>query len=239
MAKRTKKTPSNPDPADVIPKSQAEQLETKLAVLPKGTLTITSDEARANAESLLEKVAEARGYVNEIFDPVVKSAHAAHKAALSAKKTAMEPVDKADKAIRAGLKIYLQQQRKRQEEEQRKLEEERKQQEAAEREILEETASKAALEGNKDRAEKLMAQAKRTTSTRRSPRPASAPDTGTTLRTTWDVEISEPDKVPVYYGTQLIRTIDVRALRKIASETDGEAVIPGVKFIKDSSLVRK
>ena len=60
---------------------------------------------------------------------------------------------------------------------------------------------------------------------------------GTHLRETWDVVITDESKVPVTWNNHVIRTIDISALKEIAKFTDGKADIEGVRFYKRQTVV--
>lgn len=60
---------------------------------------------------------------------------------------------------------------------------------------------------------------------------------GTHLREVWEVEITDPDAVPIKYGNVVIRDINVNALKDIAKFEDGQAQIDGVKFYKKKVAV--
>lgn len=60
---------------------------------------------------------------------------------------------------------------------------------------------------------------------------------GTHLREVWEVEITDPDAVPIKYGNVVIRDINVKALKDIAKFEDGKAQIDGVKFYKKKVTV--
>lgn len=60
---------------------------------------------------------------------------------------------------------------------------------------------------------------------------------GTHIREVWDVEITDPDAVPIKYGKMVIRDINIQKLKDIAKYEEGKADIPGVKFIKKKVTV--
>jgi hypothetical protein len=74
--------------------------------------------------------------------------------------------------------------------------------------------------------------------------PVKAPEpmkvAGTRTREYWTAVIENPELVPAYIdgmGVKVcIRTIDESKLKEIAKQTEGKAVIPGVKFVKETRV---
>lgn len=60
---------------------------------------------------------------------------------------------------------------------------------------------------------------------------------GTHIREVWEVEITDPDAVPIKYGNVVIRDINTKALKDIAKFEDGKAEIDGVRFFKKKVTV--
>jgi hypothetical protein len=60
---------------------------------------------------------------------------------------------------------------------------------------------------------------------------------GTHVRKTWKARVIDESKVPVMYGNHVIRTIDMSKLNDIAKYTQGQAVIDGVEFYQDESVI--
>lgn len=60
---------------------------------------------------------------------------------------------------------------------------------------------------------------------------------GTHIREVWEVEITDPDAVPIKYGNIVIRDINMKALKDIAKFEEGKAEIDGVRFFKKKVTV--
>lgn len=60
---------------------------------------------------------------------------------------------------------------------------------------------------------------------------------GTHVRKTWKARIIDADKVPVKYENHVIRSIDMTKLNEIAKYTQGEAIIEGVEFYQEETVV--
>lgn len=72
------------------------------------SLVVTSDEQRAEAEDTIRDIKALRKSIEDFFDPMVKSAHAAHKAATKARGDAIKPLDEMEASIRAKIIPYAQ-----------------------------------------------------------------------------------------------------------------------------------
>jgi hypothetical protein len=80
-------------------------------------VVVTNPVQYVDACEWLKKVAEKRREVEEFFEPTISAAHTAHKAALTAKKKALEPLLCAEELLRFRITGYLEEERKRAEEE--------------------------------------------------------------------------------------------------------------------------
>ena len=60
---------------------------------------------------------------------------------------------------------------------------------------------------------------------------------GTHVRKTWKARIVDEDKVPTHFMKMCIRPIDTSALNEIAKYSEGTAVIEGVEFYQEESVV--
>lgn len=77
---------------------------------------------------------------DEVFDPAISAAHAAHKAAIAAKKKVTDPITEAERTIKPKIAAYELEQRRKAEEERRRAEEEARKQREAELEAAIEEA---------------------------------------------------------------------------------------------------
>lgn len=62
---------------------------------------------------------------------------------------------------------------------------------------------------------------------------------GTHVRKTWKARVVDEDKVPTHFMKKCIRPVDMSALNDIAKFSDGTAVIDGVEFYQEETLVIK
>lgn len=62
---------------------------------------------------------------------------------------------------------------------------------------------------------------------------------GTHVRKTWKARVVDESKVPVKFGNHVIRPIDISKLNDIAKFEEGKAVIDGVEFYQEETVVIK
>lgn len=60
---------------------------------------------------------------------------------------------------------------------------------------------------------------------------------GTHVRKTWKARVIDESKVPTHFMQKCIRPVDMSALNEIAKYSDGTAVIDGVEFYQEESVV--
>lgn len=77
-----------------------------------------------DAGGLLKAIKALREKIAEAFDPIIRKAHEAHKAAVAEKKRHEAPLDEAERIIKGKISEYLEQERRRAEEEARRAQEE-------------------------------------------------------------------------------------------------------------------
>jgi len=92
-------------------------------------LTVVDDRAYITAGDLLIDIKGLRKQIDDTFDPVIKKAHEAHKAAVAAKKGVEAPLVQAEDIIKAGMGTYNREKEHRLREQQARLAAERRKQE--------------------------------------------------------------------------------------------------------------
>lgn len=60
---------------------------------------------------------------------------------------------------------------------------------------------------------------------------------GTHVRKTWKARIVDESKVPTFYKNHTIRPVDLKMLNDIAKYEEGQAIIGGVEFFQEESVV--
>lgn len=104
---------------------------------------IDDNSYRLAGEFLRERTKPLLAEADRIFDPIIKAAHDSHKAALAAKKEAIDPINRADSIVRRAMSAYSDEQLRRQREEEARIAAEIRR---AEQERLREEASRKAAE---------------------------------------------------------------------------------------------
>jgi len=196
--------------------------------------TVKSQEHLDLAGQELIRIKTVRKQVDEVFDPVITKAHAAHKEALASKKKLTDPLDTAEKQIKAAISTYTLEQERKAREEQARLRAEAEERARKERERLESQALKAMDKGQEEKAEALIEKAESVQVMTPIAAPTYHAPSGISTRKTWKARVTDESKVPAYYAGVLIRPVDGAALNRIAVMTKGPSSIPGVEFYEDS-----
>jgi hypothetical protein len=185
------------------------------------------------ANEMLKVIKRLHGEISATFDPHIKKAVEQHKGLLAEKRRFTDPLDAAEATIKPKIASYLY------DEDQKRLAEARARYLAEK--AAEEEASKAV-----DKANELIKQGKveeaaqvvETGYAKVEALKASAPDEkpaakadGTSLRTTWDFEITDEALIPRDYLTP-----DLGAIRKHGQARKDQARIPGVRFFASRSV---
>jgi hypothetical protein len=199
-------------------------------------MIVATDEDAEHASAALKDIKAIQAEIDATFDPVIKAAHAAHKAATSAKKKHCEPLDTAERLIKNKLGTYVLECRRKAEESARVAEEaarreaEQKRQAEAER-IAADAATRAAT-ANEEDAILIAAEAAASHYALAAaplvvlpPPPVAAPvkTAGVSVRTDYDFRIVNAALLPREY---LIP--DVVTIRQMVKALRGQTAIPGV-----------
>ncbi|KKN10019.1 hypothetical protein LCGC14_1040740 [marine sediment metagenome] len=164
--------------------------------------------------------------INETFDPVVKSAYAAHKEAVKAKKKHMEPLNKAEAIVKDKIGTYAVAEEKKRRDEERILQEAARKQEEEAR--LKE-AEEAEARGDTETVEEILET------------PVVAPPVvlasvtpkveGISYTTIWKFRIKNPAGIPDKY-----KLIDEVKIGKIVKAMKDQTNIPGVEVYSEQSV---
>lgn len=198
------------------------------------TYSVKTQEHLDLAGQELVRIKTVRKQVDELFDPVIKQAHKAHKEAVASKKKLTDPLDTAEKQIKSAIGQYTLEQERKAHEEQEKLRIAAEEKARKERERLEAQAMKAIDKGNEEKAEALLERAEAVQTFTPIAAPTYQAPSGVSTRKTWKAKVTDESKVPAYFAGVLIRPVDGSALNRIAAMTKGPSQIPGVEFYKDA-----
>ncbi len=78
-----------------------------IPVQTAGELIIQSNGDLESAKGILDALKALQKKVHEVYDPMVESAYSAHKTATTERKKHLEPLEKAEKEVRAKMGSYL------------------------------------------------------------------------------------------------------------------------------------
>jgi len=195
------------------------------AVQGAQNLLVNNPQRYEAAAGFVKTMKKLRGQIDDTFDPVVKTAHAAHKEAVAAKKKHMEPVVQAEKITKGKMSLYVQEA-----ERQRRKEEEKLRKEALKRAEEERLAAaeKAESAGDEEEVECLLDEAVEAAPvTLESTTPKIA---GISYRTVWKYKIVDEAKIPRKY-LKIDETRISQIVRAMKDETD----IAGVEVYSEQT----
>lgn len=190
----------------------------------------TEDEAKLASEFVNTKLKPMEKEIKEAFDPIVADALKAHRTACAKRSQYLDPVTKAISMIRNAVGKFAnaeaERRRKEREKEEAKV--------LAKQERLQERAEAARAEGKEEKAEQLELKAQSQVVI---PKEADKPKVqGTSMKSVWDVGVT--DKVELIKAVSegkvpdTVLDINLSALRKYVSATEGKMPIPGIVFRK-------
>lgn len=192
-------------------------------------VVVSNQQEYDDATGKLRTIASLQKRIDEIFDPVVKAGHEAHKAALDAKNVFAKPLESARKQIASVAGAWYDREQRRAEEERRRKQAEVDAEAEKERQRLAKQAANAMKKGDVEKAAELLDKKEATVA------PAvfsqGAPQTnqsGVSTRENWDAELADEKLIPREWLVPDWPRIKAEA-RRVKSE---RSTIPGVKFVK-------
>jgi hypothetical protein len=208
--------------------NDVEQVEQQGLVLVRqaGDIAVRDASTFQQAGLFLRTVSGYIRKVGEVLDPIVESAHKAHKIAVDQRKKLLEPAQSAERIVKAEMARFEQADRQRVLEEQRRLDADRRRLEDEER-LANATRLEAA--GKSEAAERALTAPVAAPVFVPPARPIVSAE-GVSFRDNWDFEIEDAALLPREY---LIP--DEKKIRAVVKAHKGETKIPGVKVIHDRS----
>ena len=195
---------------------------------------VMNDVEFASAGSLLKEIKQMQKKVKEYWEPLRAKAKAAYDDVLSRKKEMLDPLESAEKMLKAKMGAYSDEKNRKarmQEEAMRLLarqEMERKLEEAAtaeaegdvvgaefalaEAEVMEGVASNSIVQVKAPRAD------------------------GVSRSKTWEIVEVDSSIVPVNFGGEEIRPVDLKAVMRIIKASKGTVQIPGIKYEEKTTI---
>lgn len=176
------------------------------------------------AKDLKRKAAQ----ISEYWKPLKEKAHQAHKEICEREKEMLAPLANAEKIVKSKMSAYV-----------TEIERKRKEQEEAIRKAAEEERDRMLLEavkhetaGDVQAAESAMEEAVVMDEATRYVIPeANAPKvSGVITSKDWEITSVDPSKVPVWFGNEELRPVDMKAVIRLIRSSKGSISIPGVEY---------
>lgn len=198
-----------------------------LAAVKQAHSIVVQDAAGYEAAStFLIGLKELQKTIAETFDPVIKAAHEAHKAALAAKAKHSKPVEEAERIVKAKLVDYQEREAARQREEEARL------REAALREEQEQLARQVEFLIETGRPEEALALMDAPIEAPPVIVPEATPQVkGIVTREVWKFRIKDERLIPREYMIP-----DMAKIGKVVRATEGKISIPGVEVYKEKEI---
>jgi len=192
---------------------------------------VNDAETHQQAGKMSRAIAELRKGADELYAETIAAAHAAHVAALDAKKRLTIPLDQSQREIDAKILKYEREQeairRRREDELRRELQKQQEEQALAE-------AAELARQGEHATAELVLQQAAEAPAPVVSLPKATDPIAGFAKRVNWRFRITDPKKVPREY----LRPDEV-AIGAVVRALKGATKIDGVEVYAEESAIHR
>lgn len=202
-----------------------QERETEI-VKTANAITIASQADLEEAGEFLRNVATQKKLVVDTFKAAKSAAHNAHREITGMEKKFLDPLKKADDAVRSKVVAYNREQEEKRREEQRRLDEEARKAEE-ERRIAH--AEQLEAQGEPEAAEQVLSAPIQPPAV--IARPAVEKVAGISMRETWKFEIVDESAIPREYMTP-----DTKAIDNHARSMKSKAGIPGVRFYPEKSV---
>jgi hypothetical protein len=200
-----------------------QELEKKVFTYPEKakSIQVINQESLTEANQFLLAIKSLRNEVDNAWNPVIESAHKAHKQAIEQKRKFENPLIEAEKLTKSSISKYLQEQeriRRDAEEARRRIEEEKRR--------LEEEALKKAMGAKTEKeVEKIIEEAAVKENQIEIPKIQEAPKTeGISMRDNWQFEIFDETLIPREYMIP-----DQVKIGKVVRALKDKANVPGVR----------
>ena len=196
-------------------------------------MVIETEADRDRAAAWLQQIKKKQKEVKDAWEPFVVDAKAIYDRVRNQKKAMLDPLEKAEAAIKNKVSVFIAMEEKRREEEARRLrdlamkEAEAKLAEAAKAEASgdEVSASMSMIEAE------VYEQAAQTTKAEEISKVK-----GMSAVDSWDIVSIDHEKVPVIFSGMELRPVDEKAVKRLIRASKGQIQIPGVVYKKTSTI---
>lgn len=190
----------------------------------KALSIVTQTDAEQGGRMLLE-IKALRKQVDASFDPIIETAHTAHKTALTQKKQHTAPLDEAEGIIKRGMAAYATEQQRIQQEEQKRLEELARK----EAEEKQNAAAEAAWDAGWQEEAVATLEAPPVVIPKVAPPPPKI--AGAVTRKVWKYRIVNEAAIPREY-----LMVDESKIRRVVTAMAGATNIPGVQAFEEIGI---
>lgn len=214
-----------------VPDTTAIAAETSPIVAEAAALVVTDQSSHAVALDVAKRAAKGKAAIEEMLEPAVKAANAAHKTLTGLRNNLTAPLDHARQIASTKALNYEAEQRRKAEEERKRLEAEARRLEE-ERQIADAIAAEE--EGDAETAEAIMAEPTITPVVHVAP--AIARVEGVATKTTWSAQVTDLRALIAYVAAhpewEHLLLPAMPALNGLARSQRGALAIPGVRSVE-------
>jgi len=200
-------------------------------------IVIANDDQLYKGNQILLKIRDKQKEVNDVFDPMIKRAHEAHKEIIAQKKKFQVPLEEAEQYLKHQIAPYLAEKERIRREVEEKI---RREREEAEKKARDEEnrklqeALEAEEEGRTEDAYKIIDEVKQKPSPAITPIPEKTKLEGTSLRTIWRWEMTDKDKIPREY-----LKVDEQKISAVVRALKGATRIPGIRVYSEDIVASR
>jgi len=208
------------------------ELKTKVSSIEEAAtqITVTDDESFQNASEFLRNIKRTTKNITDFFKDIKTNAHASWKAICAKENDLKSPLTAAEKIVKSKATAYqIEQEKIRQEQERVKAEQER------EIERIKQEAIDLANKGKKEEAEDVYFDAilEEAAIAPVSEKPKAE---GISFKIDYELSVVDESIVPCRVGAQIIRPVDLGAIKRLVKISEGNIEIPGIKIKETKTM---
>ncbi len=199
------------------------------------TLEVVDQPSLQRAGNYIQAVKALEQQADEVFDPIIRKAHEAHREAIAQKRKITDPLVQAETALKSKMGAYLEQERQAREEEERQLRAEAERMAAEQREAEIEQAEAAGAS-----REEISVLAQAPVYVPPVVRPAAPKVAGLSSREIWRAEVTDLIALVrhVAQNPHLVNLLqpNMVAVNSMARAMRGSMNLPGIRPIRDNGI---
>lgn len=189
-------------------------------------ITIQNDEDNLKAGNFLKQIKPVIKNIKEYWKPLKESAKKAHSDLCEREKTMLEPLELAEKDLKAKMSVYIVEEEKKARAEQEALR--KAQEEEALKQLAE--AEKLKAEGNEVEAQIQEEMAYALDEVKTVINPTIQKQEGISYMTDYEITVTDSKKVPAYINGIEIRPVDTQAIKRLVKMCKGNIQIEGIQI---------